>query len=135
MGAVVDQHKVGGQEEYGDNVTEDNLAVKVVKLWHPDIHQECDDQEDAADDPTDGVDKPDSEDVAAKTTVLLHDEETDVPDDLGSVTDALHHHLSRVTSLVPCVVHTVVTGHAVVSVVEAVVLEDSVGVVRLHGHH
>ena len=135
MRAVVDQDQVGGQEEDGDDVTEDNLAVEVVKLRHPDIHQECDDQEDAADDPTDGVDKPDSEDVAAKTTVLLHDEEADVPDDLGAVRDALHHHLSRVTGLVPCVVHTVVTGDAIVSVVEAVVLEDGVGVVRLHGHH
>ena len=135
MGEVVDQDQVGGQEEYGDDVTEDNLAVEVVELRHPDIHQECDDQKDAADDSTDGVDKSDSEDVAAKTTVLLHDEKADVPDDLGAVRDALHHHLSRVTGLVPSVVYTVVTGHAVVCVVEAVVVEDSVGVVRLHGHH
>ena len=131
MGDVVDQDQVGGQEEDGDDVTEDNLPVEIVQLRHPDIHQERDDQEDAADDSTDGVDKSDSEDVAAKTTVLLHD----VPDDLGAIRDALHHHLSRVAGLVPSVVYTVVTGDAVVSVVEAVVLEDSVGVVRLHGHH
>ena len=84
---------------------------------------------------TDGVNKSDREDPAAETTVLLHDEEADVPDDIGPVRDALHHHLRRVPVLVPGVVHTVVAGDSVVSVVETVVQQDGVGVVRLHGHH
>ena len=136
MRAVVDQHQVGRQEEDGDDVAEDNLAVEIVQLGHQDIHQECDDQEDAADDTTDGVDKSDSEDVAAQTVALLHDEVVaDVPDDVSPVRDALHHHLRRVAGLVPSVVNTVVAGQPVVSVVEAVVGQDCVGVVGLHGHH
>ena len=136
MRAVVNQHQVGRQEEDGDDVTEDNLAVEVVKLGHQDIHQECDDQEDAADDTTDGVDQSESEDVAVNATVLLYDElVADVPHDLGPLRDTLHHHLCRVAGLVPSVVHTVVAGHSVVGVVEAVVVEDSVGIVGLHGHH
>ena len=135
MSAVVDQDQVGGQEEDGHHVADDNLAVDVVQLWHHHVHQESHHQEDAADDAADGVDEPDGVDVTLKTAGDVLTELRHVPDDFNPVRDTLHHHLGHHAVLVPDVVHAVVAGHTVVSVVEAVVGEDPVRVVGLHGHH
>ena len=96
MSAVVDQDQVGGQEEDGHHVADDNLAVDVVQLWHHDVHQESHHQEDAADDAADGVDEPDGVDVTLKTADVLT-ELRHFPDDLNPET-----HFIIIWAITPC---------------------------------
>ena len=69
--AVVDEDEVGGQEQDGDHIADDDLAVKTVELRNRDIHEECDDQEYAAGDATDGVDEAELGHVIIETSCRL----------------------------------------------------------------
>ena len=82
MRAVVDEDQVCRQEEDGDDIAHHYLAVDVVELRHPHIHQEGHHQEDAADDATDGVDESQGGDVTLETVGDLLREEGHVPDDV-----------------------------------------------------
>ena len=42
--------------------------MEIVKFWDTDIHEECDDEEDTADNATDGVGKPQRGYVIIETT-------------------------------------------------------------------
>ena len=55
MGSMIDHNQKHGQEEYGDDIADDNFAMEIVQLWNNDIHEEGNDEEDAADNPADGV--------------------------------------------------------------------------------
>ena len=58
MGEVVDHEDVGGGEEDGGDVADDDLAVEVVQLGDGAVDDEGDQQEEAGDASTDGVDHP-----------------------------------------------------------------------------
>ena len=58
MGEVVDNEDVGGGEEDGGDVADDDLAVEVVQLGDGAVDDEGDQQEEAGDASTDGVDHP-----------------------------------------------------------------------------
>ena len=58
MGEVVDDEDVGGGEEDGGDVADDDLAVEVVQLGDGTVDDEGDQQEEAGDASTDGVDHP-----------------------------------------------------------------------------
>ena len=58
MGEVVDNEDVGGGEEDGGHIADDDLAVQVVELGHRAVDNESDAQEEAGDGSTDGVDQP-----------------------------------------------------------------------------
>ena len=57
MGEVVDDEDVGGGEEYGGDVADDDLAVQVVQLGDGAVDDEGDEEEEARDGSTDGVDQ------------------------------------------------------------------------------
>ena len=85
MRAVVDEDQVGGEEEDGDHVAHHDLAVDVVELRYPHIHQERHHQEEAADDAADGVDESQGGDVALQTVGEILREKGQVPDDVCPV--------------------------------------------------
>ena len=49
MGEVVDQEEVGGGQDDGGDVADDDTAVEVVELWHGHVHGEGDEEENAGD--------------------------------------------------------------------------------------
>ena len=57
MGEVVDDEDVGGGEEYGGDIADDDLAVQVVQLGDGAVDDEGDEEEEARDGSTDGVDQ------------------------------------------------------------------------------
>ena len=57
LGEVVDDEDVGGGEEDGGNVADDDLAMQVVELRDRAIDNESDKEEEAGDGATDGVDQ------------------------------------------------------------------------------
>ena len=71
MRAVVDEDEVGCQEQDGDHIADDDLAVETVELRNRDIHEECDDQEHAAGDATEGVDEAELGHVIIETSCRL----------------------------------------------------------------
>ena len=68
---MVDEDEVGCQEQDGDHIADDDLAVETVELRNRDIHEECDDQEHAAGDATDGVDEAELSDMIIKASGRL----------------------------------------------------------------
>ena len=58
MGEVVDNEDVGGGKEDGGDVADDDLAVEVVQLGDGAVDDEGDQQEEAGDASTHGVDHP-----------------------------------------------------------------------------
>ena len=58
MGEVVHDEDVGGGEEDGGHVADDDLAVQVVELRDGAVDDESDKEEEAGDGPADGVDHP-----------------------------------------------------------------------------
>ena len=57
MGEVVDDEDVGGGEEDGGDVADDDLAVQVVQLRDGAVDDESDEKEEAGDGSTDRVDQ------------------------------------------------------------------------------
>ena len=55
MGSMIDHNQEHGQEENGDDIADDNFAMEIVQFWNYDIHKKSDDEEDAADHSTDGI--------------------------------------------------------------------------------
>ena len=49
MGEVVDQEEVGGGQDDGGDVADDDTAVEVVELGHGHVHGEGDEEKDARD--------------------------------------------------------------------------------------
>ena len=55
MGEVEHCDEVAGLEDVGNDVVEDNLPMHIVQLWHYDVDNKCEDEEDASNDTTAGV--------------------------------------------------------------------------------
>ena len=56
MGEVEHSYEVACLEDVGNDVIEDNLPMHIVQLWHNDVDNKCEDEEDASNDTTAGVD-------------------------------------------------------------------------------
>ena len=68
MGEVVDDEDVGGGEEDGGHVADDDLAVQVVQLRDRAVDDESDKEEEAGDGSADGVDQP--QDAGSKSHLV-----------------------------------------------------------------
>ena len=55
MGEVEHSDEVACLEDVGNDVVEDNLPMHIVQLWHYDVDNKCEDEEDASNDTTAGV--------------------------------------------------------------------------------
>ena len=58
MGEVVDEKKISREEEDGENIADDNLAMEIIQFRYKDIDKKCDNKEEAAYASTDGVTEP-----------------------------------------------------------------------------
>ena len=45
VGSMINSEKIYGEQKDGEDVTENNLAMEVVKFWDGDINKECNDEE------------------------------------------------------------------------------------------
>ena len=55
VGEVVDEKKISSEEENGENIADNNLAMKIIQFRYKNVDKKCDYQEEAADASTDGV--------------------------------------------------------------------------------
>ena len=69
MGEVVDKEDVNGEEENRENITVNNLTMKIIEFWYNTVNKKGDGQEDTAYAATDCVD--DSEDVKVLNQTAL----------------------------------------------------------------
>ena len=69
MGEVEHCDEVARLEDVGNDVVEDNLPMHIVQLWHYDVDNKSEDEEDASNDTTAGVDF--SQDVILVDTMAV----------------------------------------------------------------
>ena len=66
--AVVDKNEECCQEEDGDHIANDDLAMEIIKFGNSDIYEKGNDEEDTADHAADGVDDSELRDVIIETS-------------------------------------------------------------------
>ena len=72
MGEVVDEKKISREEEDGENIAYDDLAMEIIQFRYKDVDKKCDDQEETADAPTDGVTEPQNREALVKALWFIN---------------------------------------------------------------